>query len=243
MEAERALPCLSPSTSPLAKLPVVDMEHLSPWTSYLRRVYPGRRGTVDLNTFTFFYWDAPLSLERINFCDWADDRPFLREGTPWIGGRRAWEWGPEHFLSQLGFFVMRSPSRNDTMREVSTGQIEVLRFGPNRFTQEAERGRAAWFYHAVGSGVYLDCSHLASPKILFRRMYRGRTISAPREELVFETNSTRFWSTGLRFHSYARGVCSFTPRRESLLQCAERRAPRASRAMPALCGLKNDTMV
>lgn len=55
-EPSTLLACPSMYPSPLARLPVVDMRFdTSAWASYLRRVYPMRNDTVDLNTFTFFY--------------------------------------------------------------------------------------------------------------------------------------------------------------------------------------------
>ncbi len=236
----RPLPCLSSDTLALPSLPIVNMEKDSLWTSYLRRVYPGRRGTVDLNTFNFFYWDAPISLETINYCDWTDGRPHLEEGTPWIGGWRYWNFGPEHMLSRLGFFVVRTPSRARTLKEIADGELEVLRYGPNWFVQGLEIGNA-WFYHTIGSGVYLDCANLRLSQLRYRlTAYRGRNpfpinISAPREEVVFETNSSEFWSDRLRFHTYSKGICSFTPSTGAVLRCDEQRSPIVERHLPLFC--------
>ena len=43
------------------------------WHAYVEALYGGVAALpLDLRTFTFFYWSAPLRLSNIYLCDWND---------------------------------------------------------------------------------------------------------------------------------------------------------------------------
>ena len=95
----------------LTDLPVLNRsntEEFPQWHAYVQRIYGATLAyPIDLNTFTWFYWFAPIRLNRIYLCDWDDEYAEVPYGTPWTGGVEAWEWGPEHVVRRAGFFVHR----------------------------------------------------------------------------------------------------------------------------------------
>ena len=203
----------------IERLPIVDMSSdTSAWLSYLRRVYPHRNDTVDLNTFTFFYWDAPINVTLLHYCDWHDERGRVEDGTPWIGGPEAWEWGPEHMMRQVGFFVFRARSPGAVRSYFESNSLEVLRYGPNArlVSLNDESDHTAWFYHCIGSGIYVDTSLVKLEDVLYFEYH-----SAPREEILIQHDASGFWPPGLQFHTYGGGPCSFKGKWATVLNCEE----------------------
>lgn len=123
--------------------------------------------TVDLNTFSWFYTGSQLGGE---VDAWLTAHTCLHvcvlelgynvyEGTPWIGAR-----GPEgggtpdsigHGVGAYGFFVARPfllPASLPTCSSIEVMHVHTEWAG-------SEVG-ASWFYHTVGSGVFLDCADL-----------------------------------------------------------------------------------
>ena len=98
------------------------------WHAYIANLYGNVSFPVDLNTFGFFYWSAPLRLRRILLCDWNSEEPVAPFGTPWTGGTQAWAWGPEHMTRRAGFFV-RQPRWDDGVY-TGAARLEVMRVGP-----------------------------------------------------------------------------------------------------------------
>lgn len=113
--------------------------------------------TVDLNKFSFFYANEPAvqALFRsyspcLQVCPLyvADD---AYEGTPWSGAM-----GPENISPN--FFVARPfllPSAVPRCDRLEVLHVHADWAGP-------EVG-VSWFFHAVGSGVFLDCHNLPVP--------------------------------------------------------------------------------
>lgn len=125
------------------------------WHDYYRSVYGENvSNDVDLRQFTWFYWDAPLGLDPAHVLPMPRD---AKGGVP-IG--RAWRgamplgWEPEGVLGSLGFFRMAAP---EPASHFQRGRIEVLRVRTRWTAIEAMHG-VAWFFHCVGSGVFLEAT-------------------------------------------------------------------------------------
>jgi hypothetical protein len=137
------------------------------WHSYLKKVYHqgiGKR-TIDTTRFTWFFSERKFAV--------VDSRPCGRicrlsisqgpkyDGTAWIGTE-----GPEgpQQLGAYGFFVHRPFL---TISEAhNCERIEVFHVAARWLGPEWD---GSWFFHAAGSGIFLDCVEL-------RR--RGRIIVA-----------------------------------------------------------------
>ena len=165
------------------------------WHAYVRHLYGGHLHNLlplDLNSFTWFYWSAPLlsnrttlSKTRLLLSDWVDDYPEAPYGTPWTGGLAAWSWGAEHLARRAGFFVHRPPWANASYRDAS--RLEVMRVGPidNPALVFNER-RRLWFYHAVGSGIFVHTDSFARLDVRYERH-----MSLPRVELIGDRGGAR----------------------------------------------------
>jgi len=213
------------SPPPLKTLPVLNSsthnQHRA-WHEYIGNIYgqdffdsPPR--ALDLNTFTWFYWNAPLQdqVQYLHLADWFDDRPRIESGTPWTGGKLAWTWGPEHLTRRMGFFVWRPPSlfcRSGCFRTLlKERNFEVLRIGPNEFSGGYEKHGEAWFFHTIGSGIFLRLAgkqQYASADIRTQRSCKPKTerkclqtMSAPRIELVVRHGGRKnvYWPSELQF--------------------------------------------
>lgn len=142
-------------------LPVLTTENAvseAEWHSYIERVYHQRiraGDVVDLNQFSFFYSDHPAvavtllggTIPCLEVCP-MEVNQVAYEGTLWNGLR-----GPEHL--DFGFFVARPFLLTTALP--SCDHLEVTHV----FTEWAglEVG-VSWFFHTVGSGVFLDCHSL-----------------------------------------------------------------------------------
>lgn len=135
------------------------------WHAYIRRVYhqpiEGDM-VVDLNTFGWFWRgaadhaaDGPVNAllsetPCLSVCS-LDMDVVACEGTLWHGDQ-----GPEDVRSMGGFFVARP-----FLLPSSVPACDVLEVAHhiNDSWENAEVG-VSWFYHAPGSGVFLDCHEL-----------------------------------------------------------------------------------
>ena len=80
-------------------------EFVQSWEAYLAKVYhqPIANAHVDLNRFSWFYKDAPLSsLHCFHTCI-AEVDTETDAGTPWVGPKKY----PEGVFEMAGFFVRR----------------------------------------------------------------------------------------------------------------------------------------
>ena len=99
--------CSTETPPPIGRLPVIDPTDAASaaenpaWHQYIAAVYPGSTAVRDLNTFTFFYWWAPLRVTAFCVAAWKDRKPELEDGTPWQGGADVWGTGPEHLIRKL----------------------------------------------------------------------------------------------------------------------------------------------
>lgn len=156
----------------MPRLPILTTANVhteASWHAYIFKVYHQHLSTgmvVDLNTFSWFYQDEPAvrALLRDTSClavcvVGVSERTY--EGTPWTG-----PFGPEDVngagggVYVGGFFVARPfllPNAAD--HAIDCINLEVMHV----YTQwaGAEAG-VSWFFHTVGSGVYLDCTALPS---------------------------------------------------------------------------------
>ena len=127
------------------------------WHAYIRRVYhqtiaPGQ--ALDLNTFNWFYADEAVnallsSTPCLQVCV-ATINDWLYEGTLWTG-----RIGPEVLWPQLGFFVARAFP--DPAAMPFCDKLEVMHAQTNFLGWEVG---VSWFFHTIGSGVFLDCHNL-----------------------------------------------------------------------------------
>ena len=209
----------APSTSHLPRLPVLNASNRGRhprWHAYYESVYKTPVWTpVDLNTFEFFYWSAPLRPQPLYRADWQDDEPEVATGTPWIGGPAAAAYGPEHLLLKLGFFVHRA--RRDVSRE---RKIEVLRAGPNDFLAKWEcKQNQSWFYPLVGTGVFLVMTRTG--EYAFDHVEYNLQTSARRVEMVVRHHSPRFWPSEFEYVLGSGEACNASVE-ERVLTCTNR---------------------
>ena len=117
---------------PIADLPTLDAPNADTypeWHAYVWYLYGAPVVfPFDLNNLTFFYWFAPLRISTIYLADWGDGLAAIPFGTPWTGGVAAWDWGPEHLVRRLGFFVHRPAWSASAYLHAS--RWEVMRIGP-----------------------------------------------------------------------------------------------------------------
>jgi hypothetical protein len=136
---------------PLPVLRGGDVDHPE-WRAYVKWVYGEdvpQGQTLDLNAFSWFYSTAPLG-PALRPLDHNDTSQALPLHTAW---NCAGLFQPECKFSSYGFFVTQPAPDASAEAWTSSGRIEVLRI------QFPEVG-AAWFYHAVGSGVFLNLDAL-----------------------------------------------------------------------------------
>ena len=185
----------------LATLPIVTIGQVDdrPWHDYLRRIYGDDNATYDLNTFTWFYWDAPTNVSSVFLNNCEDDVPL---GVPWIGGRKYWTLGPEHMTRRLGYFVKRNV--------VPSGvPVEVLRFGPNAMVSKCER-KATFHFHTIGSGIF------------WTKSFQTQTTCRSWHELITRhADSDDFWVLDDAYRRRDNRTCTLLARETSLLMCAE----------------------
>ena len=80
--------CSTETPPPIGRLPIIDPTDAASaaenpaWHQYIAAVYPGSTAVRDLNTFTFFYWFAPLRVTAFCVAAWKDRKPELEDGTP-----------------------------------------------------------------------------------------------------------------------------------------------------------------
>ena len=121
------------------------------WRAYLRWVYGQEPPeAVDLNDFSWFYWNSPLG--QLSAAPHVSSE-VLPAGTAWTCEL---PWLPEYRFRAYGFFVARPSTAEDMRLRVRRRRLEVLR------VQFPEQG-VAWFYSGVGSGVFLNLDTLPSP--------------------------------------------------------------------------------
>ena len=217
---------------PLPSLPVLtstNAEEYPEWHAYVASLYGASPPfPIALDTFSWFYWTAPLQLDAIYLCDWSDPYPEAPYGTPWTGGLGAWEWGPEHMVRRAGFFVHREPWAESAY--TSAERLEVMRIGPIEYQGFVE-DRQAWFFHAIGSGIYVR------PPDAFTQLevYYERHMAIPRVELVgflpytemlgARSPAAAFWPASMRFELSDGSPCESTALQRRILSCANMPVP------------------
>jgi hypothetical protein len=160
------------------------------WHSYVHTVYgsPLPEGQViDLNTFTWFFTDDNPSTARAGAVEDADGNAptqLLRsphhclsvceakygestyEGSPWVHAQERTKVNPGYVFLAIGFFVQRSVwSEPSAFEQCSRIEVSHVRSSFS-YGGAGERG-VSWFFHTVGSGIFLDCNQLPT---------RGRTV-------------------------------------------------------------------
>ena len=145
-------------------------------------------------------------------------------GTPWTGGVAAWLWGPEHLVRRAGFFVHRPPPPLSTYS--SAARLEVMRVGPIKQRGFDETGQM-WFYHAVGSGIFVRTLHFTRVDAHYERH-----MSVPRIEIVASlgdphtsaptptSRAAAFWPVRVPFERRDGSACHSTSAQYLILSCA-----------------------
>jgi hypothetical protein len=210
----RVLRTCATRVRPIPPLPVVDLSvhgKYPAWESYLRDIYGTlSNATYDLNTFTWFYWTAPLRLDAFHFTACGGDTP-MEDGIPWIGDSgSAWNWGPEALVRRLGYFVQRSHAiqhfRNNAV-------VEVMRVDGNDFLDMSEKYR--WFFFPViGSGITVSIDET----VIFKEMCSFRAI----EMQVPRRPNLQFWEPDVwNLRRTEGGRCTLTADVTLALTCKE----------------------
>jgi hypothetical protein len=154
---------------------------------------------IDLNTFTWFFTDdnpstaragavedadgnAPTQLLRsphhcLSVCEANLNEPTY-EGSPWVCKAPPRVFGACHAFLSIGFFVRRSVWSEPTAFE-QCSRIEVSHV---LTTFNGGEHGVSWFFHTVGSGIFLDCTQLPT---------RGRTV-VYRDRLEFSSVNQRW---------------------------------------------------
>ena len=142
-------------------------------------------------------------------------------------------------MRKQGFFVHRT-SHADALAHVARavaddGLIEVSRYGPNNEHHASKEGHNAWFYHTVGSGIFLETRHLGqfvrdcpfagcSPAPCVCVRYERQSV--PRCELeAHHTGAPGFWSSALTFRLGNGERCVSDSPRQQTLHCSNRPVP------------------
>ena len=131
------------------------------WHQYVESVYKQSVGSgtmvheLDLNRFNWFF-DAKPGLSQLlggHYClpvCSAGLGTVTYDGTPWVG-----QEGPEDQLGEQGFLVRRPfllPAVGSFCPKLEVSHVRSWwKGGPIG---------ATWFFHTVGSGVFLDCNRL-----------------------------------------------------------------------------------
>jgi len=145
------------------------------WHKYYEKVYQQPvSGTVDLNTFTWFYKFAPIpNLESlINTGDYT----FRMENLPYgaairFTGPPKYQNGlkeaPEKVVTRSAGVFVKRPWDEGCFQKPS---IEVIRTNSGEGRREPRFG-GCWFYHAVGSGFVINTDHTFDRKyVKFNRL-------------------------------------------------------------------------
>ena len=143
----------------LPRLSASNVGALKVWHDYVARIYHERisgNRSVDTSSFSWFYHDFGQaniisSGPCTAVCHVSNVGGPIYDGTPWIGTK-----GPETQVRFYGFFVHRSYISEEAA--VACERLEVFHVASRWLTGD-ERG-ASWFYHTVGSGIFLDCHAL-----------------------------------------------------------------------------------
>ena len=140
--------------SRVPRLPIItplNKSEYPEWHEYIERVYrePVTR-KYDLNTFNFFYHFSPLKVLPIQqHLILALPVRYRRN----IAIKQNWSPSPESKIYRVGFLVTRELPRMQERVEVIRTQMPRA----NANMWESGEEKCAWFYHAIGSGMFIDC--------------------------------------------------------------------------------------
>lgn len=143
----------------LPRLTASNAGELTAWHEYVSTVYHERiRGNQSVATSLFSWFYNSFGQRRVlggspctAVCPVSNVGGPKYDGTPWIGTK-----GPEKQIRFYGFFVHRPFLSEHEV--VECARLEVFHVA-SRWLAGDERG-ASWFYHTVGSGIFLDCDAL-----------------------------------------------------------------------------------
>jgi len=119
------------------------------WVAYGNSIYPNFTN-LDLDTFTWFYWDAPLNVTPVQV-DPAVCEGQLADGTAYVYAPHQHEDKFNEAYSRYGFSVRRSSTQLSSPYEVRHFDV----------TAEHDRGvNSTWFELAVGTGHFVEAAPL-----------------------------------------------------------------------------------
>ena len=135
-----------------AEVPVLGVvtQHSAPaWVAYGNSIYPNFTA-LDLDTFTWFYWDAPLNVTPVQV-DPAVCVGQLADGTAYVYAPQQHEDRFNEAYSRHGFSVRRSSTQLSSPYEVRHFDI----------AREHDHGvDYTWFELAVGTGHFVEAAPL-----------------------------------------------------------------------------------
>ena len=115
------------------------------WVEYGNSIYPNFE-SLDLDTFTWFYWDAPLNVTPVKI-DVAKCKGQLADGTAYVYEKGQTEDIYNEAYNDHGFSVARSGIQHSSPYEVRHYDID----------KEHNHGvDYTWFQLAVGTGLFVE---------------------------------------------------------------------------------------
>ena len=108
------------------------------------------------------------------------------DGTPWVGRMSRVGMPPAMAFAEIGFFVRRASWPSPSSIRSSCGRLEVSHV--ETAFHSGEHG-VAWFFHTLGSGIYLSCHQLPT---------KGRLV-VHRSRQAFEDHEGHKWVDDITF--------------------------------------------
>lgn len=115
------------------------------WVEYGNSIYPNFE-SLDLDTFSWFYWDAPLNVTPVKI-DVAECKGQLADGTAYVYAKGQTEDEFNEAYNEHGFGVARSGIQHSSPYEVRHYNID------NEHNHGVDY---TWFQLAVGTGHFVE---------------------------------------------------------------------------------------
>ena len=131
--------------SEVGMLGVINQTSDPAWVAYGNSIYPNFT-TLDLDTFTWFFWDAPLAVTPVNV-DVAECKGQLADGTAYVYAPHQREDTFNEAYNEYGFSVARSGTQSSSPYEVRHYDIKDEHNHDVDYT---------WFQLAVGTGHFIE---------------------------------------------------------------------------------------
>lgn len=140
-------PLLAMGNAEVPVLGVVTQRSDPAWVAYGNSIYPNFT-SIDLDRFTWFYWDAPLNVTPVRV-DPSVCEGQLADGTAYVYGRGQIEDKFNEAYGRYGFSVQRSSTQPSSPYEVRHFDV----------TREHDHGvDYTWLELAVGTGHFVEAA-------------------------------------------------------------------------------------